>query len=199
MAVVGVMGIVGASQGIVVTFDDLAFGQTYPVPGSFVTQGTQVQLTPYVHPDQTVMTGGTATVQNGAPLNWLGGSLLQVWTDAQYVLPAAATGGSLQWAVPASGTEGRLVINGQPMWFASSPMDLNGQTLAGVTLLSIPGPTVSSANTGVLFLIGNFNTVAFGGMVMSVDNVIISTNVPEPATMALLALGGVLLIRRKGA
>jgi len=67
-------------------------------------------------------------------------------------------------------------------------------TIGGVSVFAIP----TGFNTGALFFMGDITNFAIGGDDIYIDN-IVASQVPEPATLALLSLGGLALIRKKRA
>ena len=49
----------------------------------------------------------------------------------------------------------------------------------------------------MLILTGQIDTFTIGGQELFLDNIVICTNVPEPATVVLLGLGSVILLRKR--
>ena len=84
---------------------------------------------------------------------------------------------------------------------------VNGTTYNGIDFANLAGPVGGSAtlfviptglNTGALFFMGNITSFAIGGDDIYIDN-IVASQIPEPATLALLGLGGLVLRRKKRA
>ncbi|MEM7682544.1 MAG: PEP-CTERM sorting domain-containing protein [Planctomycetota bacterium] len=69
-------------------------------------------------------------------------------------------------------------------------------TIAGVTIERTLNPATTEA--GVITLTGDLQSIQIGGQELGIDNVI-ATDVPEPATLSVLALAGACLARRRRA
>lgn len=197
LSVVIGLGIVLAGASIsnayVITFDDQA-ANTYYFPGqSFASNGTTVALTDFQFASGAIWPANVARIVTAAPYGLIGNALALTGTVAGAVLPNPVSLISLQYAA-IDNTEGILVVNGQELRFSTSPVQLNGQSVGGALVFVTAGPVpMAGLNMGTLSLSGNITSVQLGGQNVMLDAI----QVPEPATLALLSLGGLLIARKR--
>jgi hypothetical protein len=84
------------------------------------------------------------------------------------------------------GGASNLGINGQAIHQLDAIIDIPAEVAPGVA---------ASVADGTITLTGEISSLIIGGQELAIDNVVA---LPEPGTLGLLALGGVLLIRRRG-
>jgi len=86
-----------------------------------------------------------------------------------------------------------LGINGNVL-AASNFGDLNGTVIDGATINVVQGQYLGA----LLIVSGEINTFTIGGQELAIDTMLAcETNIPEPATMTLLGLGGFLVMRKR--
>lgn len=190
VTLLGVFAVMGSASAVVITFQDLTSGATYGSGATFVSSTVPITVSAY-GAGTTTVTIGTGALAAGA-----GNELVLDNARVDFAFPGVATGVAVQLGQSIQpGQSMVLMVNGATTNVASVSQ-LNGGFL-GSTQLFVP--YVSPTGIASLFVIGNVSSFAIGGSNLAMDNLIASWNVPEPATMSLLALGGLLIARRRRA
>jgi len=179
----------GFVQASVITFENLTIDDEYFVGDTFVSDGVQITGEEYFWlPTGSTVDGFTKVQSNGDA----GGSDKEMWLnninlsfDFGFV---PIEGVSLQYGE--YGGNVNLEINGDLHNVEDFSL-LNGMNIGGVTVT-----VVDAGSKGALFAIGPVNSFSIGGQELAIDNVIASV-IPEPMSLSLLALGGLLLRKRK--
>jgi hypothetical protein len=173
-----------AASAFVVTFDGLPAGTTYQAGDTFSNGGLSLSV---------VNLGGVcgssqivnSNLANGAPnemlLNCHGLSFNASHMGGvgfQYFLPAGTGGVALE-------------INGLPRMTGPN---FPNQTFGNVQVFTTSF-TIGSGTIGSVFMTGPISSLMLGGYGLHVDNII--GCVPEPVTLGLMAVGGLLVSRRR--
>jgi len=179
------------AQASVITFEDLTPADQYYVGDTFTSGGVKMTGAEFFWLPSGSTTSGFAAVINPVPTN-AGGTGNEIWLnninldfDLSY---AAIEGLSLQYGN--SGGNVNLEINGM-FHNANDFSALNGTMFGGVMVSIVDGID----GKGAIFATGPIHTFSIGGQELAIDNVIAC--IPEPATLSLLALGGLCLRRKR--
>jgi hypothetical protein len=167
-------------------FEDMTFGATYNVGGSFTTSGVVVTAGEFFLLPSGSTTTGHAKVVGGGQAGGAGYEILTDNINLSFDFGLPCDGLSLQYGV--TGGNINLEINGSlanVVDFASLP-----SSLGGTSVFTTPG------NKGALFVIGTVNSFKIGGQELCIDNIVASV-IPEPATIMLLGIGGLMTLNRK--
>lgn len=179
------------ASAMVVDFEDLSLGATYNVGDSFTTSGVVITGQEFFLLPSGSKTDGFAKVED---VNKAGGAGNEIRTNninLSFDFGIILTGLALQYGE--FGGNINLEINGSLANvgnFADLPANLGGTS---VFTLDTGTPGQSS---GAMFVTGIINSFKIGGQELWIDNVVASP-IPEPATLVLLSLGALGLIRRK--
>lgn len=201
VALLAVLGCVGAARGVVITFEDIPAGSGWGTGESFTASGVTIGVEPF-KPNYAVGTGkpGQALVADGSMAGASGNALGLQNATAVFGLSQPIAGMALQY-MNLSGAAVILTINGERER-VKDLASLNGQTIGGVQVSATATPHMIagvplSFETGSVFLVGPVTSLAIGGKALAIDNLIASYTVPEPATLGLLALTMVYFVRRR--
>lgn len=203
LTVIGVVAVLvgtGAANAFVVTFDDsgLTTGKYYFPGDPISSDGIAFTLSDYVNANGAIWVADIARLVNGTNYALSGNALAMTGMTASTTF-ATAPQQLVIHVAGITGKEGALVINQDtqhPLRFDSSALQLDGSRAAGVNVAaSAAGAVPTGYYAGTITLTGNITSIDIGGANLMIDN--ISDVVPEPATLGLLALGGLLAVRRR--
>ncbi len=173
----------GLVQGYVVMFEDLPLTQQYIIGNSFSSDGVEITCTTY-DPGATAF----AIVQADGDA---GGTGNEIWLNnisLDFAFPIDPLYGlSLQYGE--YGGDVIFEINGD-LHGAAGFSALHGTMVGGVMVT-----VVDIGDKGAIFATGPISSFSIGGNELAIDNIIAC--IPEPATLALLGLGALVLLRRK--
>ena len=185
------LAVCGIASAYVVTFDDLTAGDQYYVGDTFTSGtlggmdavGSDFYWLPMGSTDS-----GVATVEAGGLAGGSGNEIHLNNINLDFSFDINPLYG-LSLMFGEHGGNVNLSINGD-MKNVEDFSALNMTTIGGTTVL------VAGTNTsGAIVVIGDITSFGIGGQELWIDNIVAS--VPEPATMALLGLGGLLLRKRR--
>jgi len=168
-------------------FEDMTFGATYNVGGSFTTSGVVVTAGEFFLLPSGSITTGYARVENGSQAGGAGNGILTNNINLSFDFGLPCDGLALQYGVTGGGNI-NLEINGSlanVVDFASLP-----SSLGGTSVFTTP------SNPGALVVMGTVNSFKIGGQELCIDNIVASV-IPEPATIMLLGIGGLMTLTRK--
>jgi hypothetical protein len=172
----------------VVTFEDLTLGDDFHVGEGFTSDGMTTMGAEYFWSGGGSTLTGVATVMNTGQA---GGAGNEIWfnninLNFSYAVQPLA-GVSLMFGD--HGGDVNLSINGI-LKNVDDFSVLNGTTIGGVTVF-----VTGTSTFGSIIAIGPVSSFGIGGQELAIDNII--GCVPEPATLVMLAFGGLLLRKRK--
>ncbi|MBM4104595.1 MAG: PEP-CTERM sorting domain-containing protein [Planctomycetes bacterium] len=171
----------------VVTFENLTLGNEFHVGDTFTSGGMTATGGEYFWASGSTL-AGVATVKNDGKA---GGAGNEIWfnninLNFSYAVKPLS-GVSLMFGE--YGGNVNLSINGD-LKKAADFSALNGTTIGGATVF-----VTGSNASGSIFAVGPISSFGIGGQELAIDNIIAC--IPEPASMALVALGGLLFRKHK--
>ena len=190
LVVLAIIGLSSFGHAYVIDFEDMvAPPSTFNVGDMFVTGGVTVTCQDFTWSNDIVYSGGTATLQSNGDAGATGN---EIWTNninLHFDFSALPVHG-LSFQFGDFGGNENLTINDE-FKNVNSLTELHGLTVGGAMIT-----VIQTANgQGALFATGEIESFAVGGQEFAIDNVIAC--IPEPASMALLGLGALLLRRRR--
>lgn len=186
LVVLVVLACTANSFALTIDFEALAPGGSFNV-GQFITPLP-------IAVEVTGAFGGTAKVTSG----FAGGAGKEIWIEnASLDFSFGPLDGlSMQFGEGTSNSNVSITVNGKTINGAGGFAGLSNGVIIGTNVQLFVIPT--GINTGALFFMGNISSFVIGGEDIYLDN-IVASQIPEPATLALLGLGGLTLIRKKRA
>jgi len=196
LLLVGLWGGIASATVITLDFEDLTLGQSYSVGDSFTTSDVLITVEQFQEPEGNWYTDGDVTVETATgPGNTADGSGNELGVGRVNL--------SFDFSTPFNGLEllygdfgGNLniEINGDFVNF-SNFIDIDNTTIGG-TSISMFDNNNPGQSSGTLSVVGTIQSFRIGGAELWIDNVV---GVPEPATLLLLGLGGLALLRKRRA
>jgi hypothetical protein len=185
------VGFAQSARAAMMNFEDLSLGTTYHVTESFNSAGVVVVAQPFELPDHTLYDGGEATVENTGRANGAGNEIHANNINLSFNFGIALDGLALQYGEYG----GNLNININHSFLNFSNFhDIHNTTIGGVLVFTLD-TGIAGESSGAMFLMGNIGTFVIGGQQLWIDNVVASP-VPEPATILLFGLGGIIMLVR---
>ncbi|MFP4224577.1 MAG: PEP-CTERM sorting domain-containing protein [Phycisphaeraceae bacterium] len=192
VGLVSAVALAGAAQGAVIDFEDLTAGTQYQVGDAIDTDGSTLAVSSFTWSSGNPTSSGFAEVGTDSLAGAAGNEMAVNNVNLDLQIPVPLTGVSLQFGE--YGGNVNLEINGD-FRNVGNFTDLDGATVGGVNVQALAAGTPGNSS-GALFAMGPIDSFSIGGQELWVDNLIASA-VPEPASAALLGLGGVLLLGRR--
>lgn len=190
LVVLAIIGLSSFGHAYVIDFEDMvAPPGTFGVGDSFVTSGVTVTGMEFAWLPSGSTDQGVATLQTDGAAGATGN---EIWTNninLSFGFSVQPLQG-LSFQFGDSGGNENISINGD-FRNVNSLTELHGLTVGGAVITVIQ----TGNGQGALFAIGEVSSFAVGGQEFAIDNVIAC--IPEPASMALLGLGALLLRRRR--
>ena len=172
----------------VVTFENLNLGDEFHVGDTFTSGGMTATGAEYFWFGGSSTLDGYATVRDDGLAGGAGKEISFTNLNLNFDYAVKPLQG-LSFMFGELGGDVNFSINGD-LKSVLNFSDLNGTTVGGVMVF------VAGTNTsGSVFAIGPISSFGIGGQELIIDNIIAC--IPEPASMALLAFGGLFLRKRK--
>ncbi|MEN8128139.1 MAG: PEP-CTERM sorting domain-containing protein [Planctomycetota bacterium] len=176
-------------QASVITFENLTVGAEYYVGDTLVSDGVQIPGKEFFWYPSGSTTTGHVTVQTDGKAGGTGNELWLNNINLDFDFSFAPFAG-ISFQYGEYGGNVNLEINGV-QYNENGFAALNGTMMNGVMVTVVEGVD----GKGAIFATGLVDTFSIGGQELAIDNVIAC--VPEPATLALVALGSLSLIRKR--
>ena len=182
------------ADAVLIDFEDRTIGESFNVGDTFISSGVSVTGEQFQWSDTTWYGGGLATIGTGSSAGGAGSEINTNNINLDFDFGVALTGLSLQYGE--YGGNINLEINGDFQNvgnFADLPASV------GAASIYVYDAGTAGQGEGALIIIGTIDSFEIGGQQLWLDNVIASSasSLPEPATLALLALGSLAVLRRK--
>jgi hypothetical protein len=185
-----------SARAAVVNFEDLAPSTQYGAGATFTTGGADARILPFFFSG-----GGTTTnfarVSTGGMAGGTGNELTVNNVNVGFDFNDVPFTNAIALQFGEYGGNVNLEINGDQRNVLNFSA-LDGMTVGGATVEVVAGPP--NAPLGSLFILspGPINSFSIGGQELWIDN-LISSCIPEPATLSLLALTTIPLLARRRA
>jgi hypothetical protein len=177
---------------MVIDFDDVPAAAAYHVGDTLSSSGYDFALTDFQWGGGTWTSGGVAGVATWGTLSGSTGQAIYP-NNINLALTLASPAPYLRVLFANYGGDLNVEVNGD-FRNVTNFMSLDGTVIGGATLtVSLVTPSSSADEEGELYFDGAINSFKIGGQEMIMDNVAI----PEPASLSLLAMGGLAMLRRR--
>ncbi len=167
-------------------FEDLTVSDVYHVGDPLTTGGETFSMSPFQWANSSWTSNGSCQVHNAGMAGGTGNDL-----ELNNINLGATFGTAAPFLIVLIGEYGgnvNLEVNGDFRNVGSFDL-LNNQVVGGATV----AVTSLGLVTGALYLHGAISSFKIGGQELWIDDL----TIPEPATLSLLALGSLGLMRRK--
>ena len=173
-------------QASVVDFDDLISGTIYNVGDSFISSGVLMTVVDFQWSGGTWVSDGNVPIGNGLLAGGYGNELEWI-NNANVDFDFGGIVNDIAFQFMDGGGNLNIEINGD-FRNINEFSDIDGLSVGGTSVVLAGTPSY-----GTLYINGTINSFSVGGQELNIDNV---WYVPEPATLLMLSLGGLILRRR---
>ena len=185
--------------GVVADFETLSPGSTCYVGNSFSVPGLTMTGEEFFWSGGGSTTAGFATVGNSGLAGGAGNEIVFNNINLNFDFGMPVDGLSFQFGY--MGGDINLTINDEPV-IVVPDIGLIPPMVGGTSVFIVGpgyGPVVNliiPEEHGAMFIMGRINSFKIGGQEFTIDN-LIACVVPEPTSLLLLGIGGLMILRRK--